>query len=108
MGWTNLVPIFHNDVTFILQSKTPDFTIPFMDDVAGRGPASRYRFLDGTYETIPVNSGIRRFVWEHFGTLNRIVQRMKYAGGTFSGLKAIGILPGNRRSAVLCNTYCTI
>jgi Integrase zinc binding domain/RNase H-like domain found in reverse transcriptase len=35
------------------------------------------------------NPGIRRFVWEHFQNLNRIVQRMKYAGGTFSGKKLV-------------------
>ena len=39
--------------------------------------------------TIPQNSGIWRFVWEHFQNVNRIVQRMKYSGGTFSGTKAI-------------------
>ena len=34
MGWTNSVPIFHDDVTFILQPKIPEFTIPYIDDVA--------------------------------------------------------------------------
>src|SRR5271168_1084478 len=87
MGWTNSVPIFHDDVTYILQSEIPDITIPFIDDVPIRGPASRYQREDGTYETIPENSGIRRFVWEHFQNTNRIVQRMKYCGGTFSGPK---------------------
>ena len=86
MGWTNSVPIFHDDVTYILQDEIPEYTIPYIDDVPVRGPASRYVRANGTYETIP-NSDIRRFVWEHFQTLNRIVQRMKYAGGTFSGLK---------------------
>ena len=33
MGWTNSVPIFHDDVTHILQSEIPDVTIPFIDDV---------------------------------------------------------------------------
>ncbi|KDR64915.1 hypothetical protein GALMADRAFT_82541, partial [Galerina marginata CBS 339.88] len=32
--------------------------------------------------------GIRRFVWEHVQNVNRIVQRMKYCGGTFSGTKS--------------------
>ena len=87
MGWTNSVPIFHDDVTFILQPEIPEFTIPFIDDVPIRGPASRYQNEDGTYETIPENPGIRRFIWEHFQNVNRIVQRMKYCGGTFSGPK---------------------
>jgi RNase H-like domain found in reverse transcriptase len=87
MGWTNLVPIFHDDVTFILQPEIPDVTIPFIDDVPIKGPASRYLMSDGTCEIVPGNPGIRWFVWEHFQNHNRVVQRMKYCGGTFSGPK---------------------
>ena len=87
MGWTNSVPIFHDDVTFILQPEIPEITIPFIDDVPIKGPASKYMNSDGMYEMIPENKGIRRFVWEHFQNLNRVVQRMKYCGGTFSGPK---------------------
>ena len=89
MGWTNSVPIFHEDVTYILQSEIPHITIPYIDDVPIRGPATRYITEDGSHETHPDNSGIRRFVWEHFQGLNRVVQRMKYCGGTFSGYKAV-------------------
>ena len=89
MGWTNSVPIFHDDVTYILQLEIPDYTIPYIDDVPVKGPASRYQLEDGSYETISENDGIRCFVWEHFQNLNRIVQRMKYAGGTFSGKKLV-------------------
>jgi hypothetical protein len=39
------------------------------------------------YKTIPENPGIHQFVWEHFENLNRVVQRMKYCGGTFYGPK---------------------
>ena len=42
---------------------------------------------DGSYERIPENPGIRRFIWEHFQNVNRVVQRMKYCNGTFSGYK---------------------
>src|SRR3981189_106048 len=87
MGWTNSVPIFHDDVTFILQDEIPHYTVPYTDDVPVKGPKSRYMLTDGSYETIAKNPGIRRFVWEHFQSLNRIVQRMKYCGGTFSGPK---------------------
>jgi len=87
MGWTNSVPIFHDDVTFILQDEIPHYTVPYIDDVPVKGPKSRYMLADGSYETIAENPGIRRFVWEHFQSLNRIVQRMKYCGGTFSGPK---------------------
>ena len=89
MGWTNSVPIFHDDVTYILQEEIPEVTWPFVDDVPIGGPRTRYQTKDGEYETIPENSGIRRFVWEHFQNVNRVVQRMKYCGGTFSGKKSI-------------------
>ena len=63
--------------------------IPYIDNVPIRGPASTYQAADGTFETIPENSGIRHFVWEHFQNLNRIVQRMKYCGGMFSSKKSL-------------------
>jgi hypothetical protein len=87
MGWTNSVPIFHDDVTHILRPEIPHVTQPYIDDVPVRGSATRYILPSGECETIPENSGIRRFVWEHFQDLNRVVQRMKYCGGTFSGYK---------------------
>jgi len=59
MGWTNSVPIFHNDVTHILQSEVPHLTVPYIDDVPIKGPRSMYRQSDGTFETIPENIGIR-------------------------------------------------
>jgi hypothetical protein len=69
MGWTNSVPIFHNDVTYILQPE-----IPYIDDIPIKGPPTRYIQSDSSPETIAENPGIHRFVWEHFQTLNRIVQ----------------------------------
>jgi hypothetical protein len=87
MGWTNSVPIFHDDVAFILQPEILDVTIPFINDVLIKGPLSQYQLNDGTYETVPENVGMRHFVWEHFQNLNKVVQRMKYCGGTFSGHK---------------------
>ena len=89
MGWTNAVPIFHDDVTHILQPEVPQYTIPYINDVPIRGPATTYQAPNGTFETIPENTGIRRFVWEHFQNLNWIVQRMMYCGGTFSGKKSL-------------------
>ena len=87
MGWTNSVPIFHEDVTAILQPEIPTVTEPFVDDVPVKGPLTRYELPGGGYETIPENPGIRRFVWEHVQDVNRVIQRMKYCGGTFSGKK---------------------
>ena len=89
MGWTNSVPIFHDDVTCILQPEIPEVTVPYIDDVPIKGPKSRYVLPDGSYERIPENPGIRRFVWEHFQNVNRVVQRMKYCNGTFSGYKSL-------------------
>jgi len=42
MGWTNSVPIFHDDITFILQPEIPHITIPYIDDVPVKGPPTRY------------------------------------------------------------------
>ena len=81
MGWTNAVPIFHDDATHV--------TDPYIDDVGVRGPKTRYELPDGTYETIPENPGIQRFVWEHLQNVNRVLQRVKYCGGTFSGYKSV-------------------
>ena len=58
MGWTNSVPIFHDDVTFILQPEIPHNTVPYIDDVPAKGPETRYIQADGSYETIPENPHI--------------------------------------------------
>ena len=52
MGWTNSVPIFHEDVVTILSVEIPEFTSPYIDDVPVRGPESRYEISPGVYETI--------------------------------------------------------
>ena len=101
MGWSNSVPIFHDDVTFILQDEIPKFTVPYIDDVPVKGPETDYRLKDGSYETHPDNPGIRRFVWEHVLVVLRIIQRIAHAGGTFSGHKLLacvedGIVIGHR------------
>ena len=59
MGWTNLVPIFHDTVTFILQPEIPEWTIPYIDDVPVKGPASQYIQEDSSYEVIEENPEIR-------------------------------------------------
>ena len=85
--WMNLVPIFHDMVTFILQPEIPEWTIPYIDDIPVKGPALRYMYIqeDNLYEVIKENPGIRQFIWEHLQVLNCIVQWIKYCGGTFSG-----------------------
>jgi hypothetical protein len=93
MGWTNSIPIFHDDITFILLAEIPHVTIPYIDNVPIKGPTTTYQKVNDSYETIPENPGIRRFVWEHFENLNRVVQRMMYCGGTFSGPKLFLCVP---------------
>ena len=104
MGWTNSVPIFHEDVTYILRDEIPHVTVPYIDDVPVKGPKSRYIDQDGNYETIPQNPNIRRFVWEHFQNLNRVVQRMRYCGGTYSGKKLYLCVP----EIIFLGHRCTI
>ena len=88
MGYTNSVQIQQGDITFILQEEIPHVTVPFIDDIPVKGPPTRYTDESGNFETIPENRGIRRFIWEHLQNVNRVIQRIKHAGGTFSGLKS--------------------
>jgi hypothetical protein len=103
MGWTNSVPILHDDVSYILQPEIPEVTIPYIDDVPIKGPRSRYQLANGDYETIPENPAIRRFIWEHFENLNRVLQRVKYCGGTFSGHKLYLCVPEITVLGHICN-----
>ena len=93
MGWTNSPAVLQGDITHILRPEIPHWTQPFADDVPIKGPRSRYELPDGTFETIPENPGIRRFVWEHLEAVHRIVQRVKAYGATFSGKKAFIATP---------------
>ena len=93
MCYTNSAQIFHGDVTYILRDEIPHITMPYIDDVPVKGPQTRYELPNGEYETIPENSNIRRFVWEHLQNVNRVLHRMRKAGGTFSGKKSDLCLP---------------
>jgi hypothetical protein len=62
MGHTNSVQIMQGDINYILQEEIPSFTVPFIDDVVVKNPVTRYENANSTYETIPENSGICRFV----------------------------------------------
>ena len=102
MGWTNSVAIFQGHVTFILQDEI-DTAPPYLDDVPILGPRTRYELEDGTYETLPDNPGIRRFIWEHLTDVNRIFHCMKHAGGTFSGHKLFLCVPEVNIVGHTCN-----
>jgi len=88
MGWSNSVPIFHEDVVHILQPKIPHVTNLYINDVGINGLKTMYPTVDGTLEVLSGNPGIRCFVFEHFQNINHVVQQMKYSGGTFSGAKS--------------------
>lgn len=40
IGWTNLVSIFHENVTYILKEEILKYTLPYIDDVLVRGLAT--------------------------------------------------------------------
>jgi hypothetical protein len=102
MGWSNLVSIFQGHVTFILQDEL-ETAPPFLDDVPVLGPKARYKLPDGSCETLPDNSKIRRFIWEHLNDVNRIFHRMKHAGGTFSAQKLYLGVPEVNIAGHTCN-----
>ena len=65
MGYTNVVQIYQADMSFILQDKILHYSYPFIDDLPVKSVTTQYENLDGSYETIPDNLGIRCFIWEH-------------------------------------------
>jgi len=81
------MPIFHNDVTYILKDKIPKYTLPYINDVLIRGPKTRYELLGDRVKTLDKNPGIKRFVFKYLENVYRILQRIKHVGGTFSGPK---------------------
>jgi hypothetical protein len=90
------------DINYIVQEEIPLFTVLFIDDVTVKGPVTHHENADGTYETIPENSGIRHFVWEHHANINRILQWLKYVSGTFSGKKLKLCIP----TIVILGQWC--
>jgi len=88
MGWTNSVSIQQGNLVFILSEEIPEHANAFLDDIFVKGPHSYYLLEDGSYETIPENPGIRRFIWEMAVASNRVLQRLRQAGASISGKKA--------------------
>ena len=103
MGYMNSVQIQQGDITFILQEEIPHVTVPFINDIPVKGPPTRYMDENGNFETIPENQGIRHFIWEHLQNVNRVIQRIKHAGGTFSSLKSFVCV----ESTIIVGHRCT-
>jgi hypothetical protein len=59
--------------------------------------------INGSYETIPDNSGIHQFIWELCSATHRILERVKAYGGTFNGKKSFIATP----DAVVVGHSCT-
>ncbi|KNZ81102.1 hypothetical protein J132_03093 [Termitomyces sp. J132] len=83
MGWTNSVPIFHDNITSILQLEIPHNVLSFIDNV-GTKESKNWNIVNGKPAKHPANPNICLALWEFFELLNRILQQMKYCGGTFS------------------------
>ena len=92
MGWTDSPTIFQNDVAFILQHEI-ELAPNFQDNVNVLGPTTCYELADGTFELIPQNVGIRRFVWEHCLDVNRVLHHLGHVGATVSAAKLFICVP---------------
>jgi hypothetical protein len=103
MGYTNVVQIYQVDISFILQEDIPHCTMPFIDDLLVKSGTTRYQDEDGSYETMPANPGIHRFIWEHLIIVNRILQCLQNIGATVSTKKFVLAAP----DAVIVSHKCT-
>jgi hypothetical protein len=72
-GATNSVAQFVRVVMTILEDLFPKIAVPFIDDIAVKGPYS-------DYDEEIVLPGIRRFVYEHFQNLDITLDRVERAG----------------------------
>jgi len=102
-GHANAVQVYQGDTAFILQHEIPEYMSPFIDDVPVKSVQTRYQREDGTYETIPDNPGIRRFIWEHCIMINCILQRLENVGMTVSTSKFVLAAP----TATIVGHKCT-
>ena len=87
MGYANAPAEFQACMMYILQDEVPEVAGVFIDDIPIKGPPTRYIGPDGEEETLPQNSGIRRYIWEHLNDVHRILHRIGEAGGTVSAKK---------------------
>jgi hypothetical protein len=92
-GHANAVQVYQGDTAFILQHEIPEYMSPFIDDVPVKSMQTHYQREDGTYETIPNNPGICRFIWEHCIMINRILQCLENVGATVSASKFVLAAP---------------
>ena len=87
-GYTNSMQEFMRTVTHVIKPMIPHEAEAFVDDVAGKGPKTRYN-----EETIPGNPNIRRFIWEFAHVVERLLATFITAGCTASGTKLVLATP---------------
>jgi len=102
-GHANAVQVCQGDTAFILQHEILEYMSPFVDDVPVKSMQTHYQCEDGTYETIPDNPGICRFIWEHCIVINRILQCLENVGTTISTSKFMLVAP----TATIIGHKCT-
>jgi len=102
-GWMSSVPIFHGDLSFILELEIPHVAKPFVNDCGMRGPATRYETADGGFEVIPDNPGIHHFVWEHLMDVHQVMHQLGHAGMAISAPKLFICVP----EVVILGHKCT-
>lgn len=86
-GGANCVPEFQACMCFILQDEIPKTVGVFIDDVGIKGGRTRYELEDGSYEMMPGNKNVRRFVYEHLCDLDRVLTRIGHSGATAAAHK---------------------
>jgi hypothetical protein len=102
-GHANAIQVYQGDTTFILQHEIPEYTSPFINNIPVKSVQMCYQWDDGTYETIPDNPGMHRFIWEHCIVINRILQCLENVGATISTSKFILAVP----TATIIGHKCT-
>ena len=103
MGHTNAVQIYQANMAFILQDEIPHHTMPFIDDLLVKSEMSQYQRLDGSYETILENPGIRLFIWKHLTVVHRILQCLQNVNATVLAKKFVLATP----DATIVSHKCT-
>ena len=81
MGTTNSVAEFVRVVTKILQDLIPHVCMPYIDDIAVKGPK-----MDYGGELLEL--GVRRFIGEHIINIDKVLRNFEMAGATASGFKS--------------------
>jgi hypothetical protein len=87
-GYTNSMQEFMRTVTHMIRPLIPDKAEAFVDDVAGKGPKSRY-----DNKSIPENPNIRQYIWEFAHVVDELFATFALAGCTASGNKLVLATP---------------